>query len=315
MFPTMFSSSARPVIAIGAIHLDTIAHAGETIRRETSTPAIFSSRPGGVATNVARALCRLGVKTSLVGVLGDDSAAQMLAGQLGGEGLRLAHATRPGMSTGQYLALHDPDGSLAAACVDDRILSEAPAELFDPILAELITRTSSKALWFIDANLPEPVLKSVTGRLAAGVNGPLVIANAVSEAKAPRLKSVLGRLDCLFLNRGEAAALTGLSRDASQDDLARALAGTDLRSFVLTGGRGDVLVREDNELTRFSPPQGDIVDVTGAGDALAAATLAALARGYSLTKALPFGLSAAALTLRTTGALAADLSWDALKVI
>ncbi|WP_208987720.1 PfkB family carbohydrate kinase [Roseibium marinum] len=305
----MFPNSARPVISIGAIHLDTIAHAGETVRRETSTPAAFSSRPGGVAANVARALCRLGIETSLVGALGDDSAARMLVDRLTGEGLGLVHATRHGMTTGQYLALHDPDGSLAAACVDDRILSEAPAELFDPILEDLTVRAPRETLWFLDANLPEPMLARVTATLA----GRRIVANAVSEAKAPRLKSVLGALDCLLLNSGEAAALTGFSRNASQEDLAQALAETGLRGFVLTGGRAEVLVREDGLLTRFTPPPVEIVDVTGAGDALAAGTLAALARGYALTEAVPFGLSAAALTLRTTGALAADLSWDALN--
>ncbi|PVB59924.1 PfkB family carbohydrate kinase [Labrenzia sp. 011] len=307
----MSSSSARPVISIGAIHLDTIAHATRTVRRETSTPAAFSSNPGGVAANIARALCRLGIDTSLVGALGDDSAARMLTGRLTGEGLTLACVTRPAMATGQYLALHDPDGSLAAACVDDRILSEAPADLFDQILEELMARAPRETLWFLDANLPERMLV----RVAAMLDGRRMIANAVSEAKASRLTPVLASLDCLLLNRGEAAALTGLSGDAPQETLADALSGTGLHSWVLTGGRDDILVARAGSLTRFTPPAVDIVDVTGAGDALAAGTLAALARGYALAEAVPFGLAAASLTLRATGALAANLSWDALNDI
>jgi len=300
--------SPHKVVAIGAIHLDTIAHAGEPIRSETSTPAEFSTRPGGVATNVARVLARLGIETSLAGTVGDDAAAGMLVSRLTSEGIGLVYATRHGSSTGQYLALHDPDGTLAAACVDDRILSEAPPELFDPILDDLVADARPETIWFVDANLPESMLARVADRLS----GRRRIANAVSDAKASRLKSVLSHLDCLFLNRGEAAALTGAAEAASAEDLADALAKTGLRRFVLTGGGADVLVGEDGALRRFSAPRTEIVDVTGAGDALTAGTLAALARGLPLSQAVPYGLAAAALTLRATGALADNLSWDAL---
>ncbi len=306
----MLPSPPNPVVAIGAIHLDTIAHAAESIRPETSTPARFSSKPGGVATNIARALVRLGVDTRLVGALGDDSAAEVLVQHLSEEGIRLSHVRRLGYATGQYLALHDPDGTLTAACVDDRVLSEAPADIFDNVLATLRAQLPPEAIWFLDANLPERMLVGIAAKKGTG----LLVANAVSDAKAPRLRSLLPRLDCLMLNRGEAAALTGLSREASLQDLAHALAATGLASFVLTGGAEDVHVWNAGSLSTLPTPPTDIVDVTGAGDALAAGTLAAMARGHTLTDAVPFGLAAAGLTLRATGALAETLSWDTLDI-
>ncbi|MDN3719876.1 PfkB family carbohydrate kinase [Roseibium salinum] len=237
------------MICIGAIHLDTIAHAGETIRPETSTPAAFVSRPGGVAANVARALARLGVEAHLVGTVGDDAAARELTRRLTLEGVKLAHVPRPGHTTGQYLALHDPDGTLAAACVDDRVLSEAPCDLFDPVLDDLIAASAPETIWFLDANLPAPMLAHITGRITGG----RIVANAVSDAKAPRLQPVLPRLDCLLLNRGEAAALTGLAQETGAEDLANALARTGVRSLVLTSGAADVLVWEAGSLSRFFP--------------------------------------------------------------
>ena len=304
----MSSSALPPVIAIGAIHYDTIAHARETIRPETSTPARFSARPGGVATNLARALVRLGVPTRLVGTVGDDGAAAILTRQLTGEGLELSVVERTGFATGQYLALHNPQGDLAAACVDDRVLSEAPSDLFDAALDALAVSTPADALWFLDANLPEEMLLRLAGRLETG----RLMANAVSDAKAPRLRPLLSRLDCLMLNRGEAAALTGLSQENAPEQLTAALRRTGLKSFVLTSGGGEVVVLHEGEILHFSPKPNEIVDVTGAGDALCAGTVAALARGHSLPEAVPYGLAAAALTLRSTGALAEDLSWDAL---
>jgi pseudouridine kinase len=303
------TSPACPVVAIGAIHHDTIAHAREPIRPETSTPARLSARPGGVATNLARALARLDVPAWLVGALGDDGAAQALTRQLEDEGIRLAVRTRPGFVTGQYLALHEPSGALTAACVDDRVLAEAPPDLFDGIVEELLGTVPKETIWFVDANLPEAMLV----RLGALLGSRRLIANAVSDAKTTRLRPLLGELECLMLNRGEAAALTGLDRETTTEDLAAALAQTGLRRFVLTCGAADVLVLDQGAISRFTPTATGIVDVTGAGDALMAATIAALARGTTLGEAVPYGLAAAALTLASTGALAEGLSWDALQ--
>ncbi len=308
ILPDVTDIKPFPVIAIGAIHYDTIAHASETIRPETSTPARFAARPGGVATNLARSLSRLGVSVRLVGAIGDDGAARELSRQLTGEGLQLETVPRPGFATGQYLALHDPSGALAAACVDDRVLAEAPADLFDSLLARLTADMPSETLWFADANLPADMLR----RLVARVRPARLIANAVSEAKAIRLKPLLADLDCLMLNRGEAVALTDLPRDTAAEDLASALVSAGLNRFVLTSGAEDVMVLEDGAVSRFQPRATRIIDVTGAGDALMAGTLAALARGRKLTAAMPFGLAAAALTLSSTGALADGLSWQAL---
>jgi pseudouridine kinase len=300
-----------PVVTIGAIHNDTIAHAREVIHPETSTPARLRSEPGGVATNLARALIRLDTPVRLVGTVGDDTAATTLTGLLSCEGIALSVVSRPGFVTGQYLALHDPSGALAAACVDDRVLADAPADLFDGILSQLAETAPESTIWFADANLPEAVLARLTDRLGSG----RLIANAVSEAKAPRLGPLLARLDCLMLNHGEAAALTGLPAGTPPSGLADALARTGLPRFVMTCGAADLHVLEDGEIHTFTPPVTKIVDVTGAGDALTAAMIAALARGHTLTQAVPFGLAAAALTLSSAGALAETLSWETLGAV
>ncbi|MES0882733.1 PfkB family carbohydrate kinase [Roseibium sp. SCP14] len=305
----MSPSTESRVISIGALHFDTIAHASSPIRPETSTPARHSSKPGGVATNIARALVKLGVDTGLVGVLGEDGPAHTLITKLAAEGVKLSHVVRKGFSTGQYLALHNPDGELAAACVDDKILSEAPPGLFDKSIEELKSSLPHGTIWFLDANLPEAMLHRVTDAIGKG----RLIANAVSNAKAPCLKAVLNKLDCLMLNRGEAIALTGLPEESAAEKLVEALHHMGLKSMVLTSGSDDVLLSETGTLTRFSPPAVDVVDVTGAGDALTAGTIAALAKGIPLKEAVPYGLSAAAMTLQNTGALAQDLSWDAIE--
>ncbi len=298
----------RPVVAIGAIHSDTLAHASEPIRPETSTPSRLTAKPGGVATNVARVLNRLGVDTTLVGALGEDTAAPALEAALRAEGLALALVRRQDYPTGQYVALHDPDGSLKAACVDDRVLAEAPADTFDSALAATRANTGITPIWFVDANVPDALL----ARTLSHLNDGILVANAVSDAKSVRLHPHLDRIDCLTLNRGEAAALLQRSETLQTKQLAGALAETGLRSFLLTDSGADLYVWADGEMSILAPPASNIVDVTGAGDALTAGLVAAMARGIPVRQAAQIGLAAAAMTLQCTGAMAENMSWEAI---
>jgi pseudouridine kinase len=302
--------SPLPVLCTGAIHYDTLAHASEAYRPETSTPAKLTAKPGGVATNIARTLVRLDIPTGLAGAIGADGAGASLSEQLTADGIELYTLERTGFSTGQYIAFHNPDGSLAAASVDDRVLSEAPPDLFDPVF-DALPASLKTGLWFIDANLPDQLLKSVSDRAPEG----RLVANAVSNAKATRLLPLLPKLHCLMLNRGEALAMTGKSTETSSEDLLRDLQYLGAKRVVLTNGKSDVLVLNEEAITAHKTLATQIVDVTGAGDALTAGTIAGLCRGYHLNDAVPLGLRAAAITLKSTGALAEGLSWDALATL
>lgn len=305
----MQTAASTRFVSIGAVHSDTVAHAKERIRRETSTPATLSASPGGVATNVARAVNALGVPAHLIGAVGKDAAAAALREQLTREGLDLTLVPRPAHVTGQYLALHDPDGSLTAACVDDRVLSEAPPDVFDRAVSELRQGRDNTLHWFVDTNLPEATLARVISSIGDGV----IYANAVSDAKAARLKPFLADLECVSLNRGEAAALMDMPVQAPPEELSAALQQAGLKQFILTGGSSDLLACSDGRVERMSPPPSDVVNVTGAGDALSAGFLAAMLKGFSFFRSVRFGLAAASLTLESTGAFADGLSWNRLE--
>ncbi|SHM14390.1 PfkB family carbohydrate kinase [Roseibium suaedae] len=297
--------AALPVACFGAIHYDIIAHADRTILRETSTPARIDMKPGGVATNVARSLARLGTPVTLTGMVGNDSAGASIQQILKMEGVAADLSVRDGHTTGQYLALHDPDGSLAAACISDTVLTSAPLHLFE----EAASRADSEGWWLLDANLPEAALSLLartapSGRLAA---------EAVSIAKAPRLRAILSRISLLFLNRAEAATLSSLNAEASLDAHSEKLLAAGVQTVIITDGAGPLHVRSP-ELSLFLPtPDANVVDVTGAGDALVAGTLSALGRGLPLEAAASAGQQAARIALETTGAAPANLTWTAVS--
>ncbi|MBD8890387.1 PfkB family carbohydrate kinase [Roseibium litorale] len=293
-----------PVACFGAIHYDIIAHADRMILRDTSTPARIDMKPGGVATNVARSLARLGVPVTLTGMIGDDSAGASIQLVLKMEGVGTDLTVREGYTTGQYLALHDPDGGLAAACISDTVLSSAPLGLFEAAAQ----RTSRDGWWLLDANLSGDAL----ALLADAAPSCHLAAEAVSIAKAPRLRFILPKLTLLFLNRAEAAALSGLPANTPPDLLSSALFAQGARNIIITDGARPLHLRTEDLCVFFPTPQANVVDVTGAGDALVAGTLAALGRGLPLEMAVKAGQEAARIALENPGAAPANLAWSAV---
>jgi pseudouridine kinase len=297
------------IAAFGAIHLDTLAHADRVVLRDTSTPAQLTTRPGGVAANVARGLARLSPPCALAGAVGRDSDGDALLSSLRAEGIDVSTVHRSDHPTGRYLALHDPDGGLAAAVVDGAItdaLRPGDIDLAHPRLAKA-------DLWFIEANLPQPVL----GEIAAAAGHRLLAADAVSIAKAPRLADVLGRLDILFCNREEGAALLGHARPrpetAPEDarEIACALVALGVGACLVSDGAAPLALATPDTCLYLAVAPVAVRDVTGAGDALIAGTLAARARGWDIADAARAGLAAARLTVQAQGAAPATLTWDA----
>ena len=76
------------------------------------------------------------------------------------------------------------------------------------------------------------------------------------------------------------------------------------RVAVVTGGAGPAIVFDRQDAYAIAPPvPRRIADVTGAGDALAGATLPALLAGKPLAEAVREGLAAALLAVETPQAV------------
>ena len=111
----------------------------------------------------------------------------------------------------------------------------------------------------------------------------------------------------LFLNAAEAGALCG--QPAKPEDWPGQLRKLGLTRAVVTQGPGPLYGFDGAMHFRFTPPVAtEIVDVTGAGDALAAATIDAMARGENLVSAVRLGIAAANLAMRSPHASPPDLT-------
>lgn len=78
--------------------------------------------------------------------------------------------------------------------------------------------------------------------------------------------------------------------------------------MVLTRGREGVLVADGRGVCAVPAVPAQVVDVTGAGDALVAGTLLALLAGRSPAEAVGLGTVVAALTVQSEHSVRPDLS-------
>lgn len=300
----MIVSGGVKVVCFGGATMDRQLRALVPLRADDSTPVVTRCTPGGVARNVAEALARLGCRSALVSIVGEDADGRAVI-----EGLELLGIDTSAMqrsaelATACYTAILEPSGALALGTIDAAIFAGLSAER----LAELDLPAAEA--WFVDANLETPSILALLGRPdRPGV----VAADAVSATKVVRLRPVLDRLGLLFLNTLEAGALLGRA-GAEPADLASALLATGVVRVVLNLGDRGAMVASGDELCHVPAVPARPLDVTGAGDTAAAATLAALLGGRSLLAAVLLGRAAAAMAIEHDRPVPENLSWAALE--
>jgi pseudouridine kinase len=289
-----------PVVCIGGVNVDRKLKLLARALPGSSNPCESHESPGGVVRNVAENLARLGLPVALIGAVGDDSGGQMLLAQAAQVGIATDAVLRLRRSASDsYTAVLGADGSLHLG------LAAMPlVERLSPWALEASRALRAGAsLVVADGNLPPDAWPLLLGEARAS-SIPLVVV-AVSEAKMERLPHRLDGLFLLLLNAGELATVAPEPAAAFAALHARGVA-----KVLVSQGDAGLLLSTAGEPPRHWPaPRVRVVDVTGAGDALAAGVCAGLLRDPGdCDRAARLGLDLAALTLQTVDSVHPDLN-------
>jgi pseudouridine kinase len=267
-----------------------------------SNPGRVERLPGGAGLNAASTAAALGLTSSIAGPVGEDEEAGELKRLAAMRGIGDALHPMEGRRTGSYTAIMAPDGEMVIGLADLSIHEAADA---DWLMAHCGSTLQASDLWFISTNLTAETLEELCSR----AGGRAIAAATISPAKAVRLKSVLSKLDLVFTNLNEARVITGLAQ-ADGPELAAALTASGVKAGTISVAGGPLTWWDGGAMGRLVPPPVDrIADVNGAGDALAGATLAALARGLPMEDAARIGIAAAQLTLSVREPVYTGLDW------
>jgi pseudouridine kinase len=189
-------------------------------------------------------------------------------------------------------------------------------EIMAVITPQVINRRRSlirdAAMVVMDSNLPEPTIASVFN-VAARYN-VRVCADPTSTTLAPRLKPHLSQIYMITPNVPEAEVLADMPI-ASRDDAlaaARKLVNAGVRLAIITLAEEGVIYATVRASGHIPAVNTQLLDATGASDALTATVVFGLLNDIPLDEAVRLGASAAALTLNCTDTVRSDLSLDLL---
>jgi pseudouridine kinase len=212
--------------------------------------------------------------------------------------------------TGAYMALLNQKGHLDVAIDDMDIL----AAIVPRYLNDRRRLFRDARMLVLDANLSPESLETAF-RLAGRYELP-VCADPTSNKLAGRLCPYLDQLYMVAPNVAEANALcqaqiAGQDRDAAIAG-AKHLVTLGVNIAIVTLAEFGVVYADSENSGHIPAIQTEVVDLTGAGDALTAAVIFGLLNDIPLDEAVGLGVSAASLTLRSRDTVRSDLSVELL---
>lgn len=266
----------KPILVIGGLNMDVLGMPSGAFSYRDSLIGKVRLMPGGVGRNVAEQIARHGHAVELMTVVGGDAFASTLENSCRDLTIGLQYAIRCEEASCVYLAVHDAQGDMAVAIND-----MAAMRLLDSGRVRDLPGGRFSAC-MLDANLSQEALEAA----AVHLNIPLV-ADPVSCEKAQRLRTILPRLTALKPNLKEAQELTGTD---SLSDAATALLDRGVKQVYISLGKDGVYCAAGDQRLRLPSIPAPMGPATGAGDAMTAGLVCAIAGHLSLEECAQSGL-------------------------
>jgi len=305
------------LISFGGLLADLVVRVDAVPERGADVLARGFSQTVGGGFAVVVAAARLGMATTLAGVLGNDPIADAARRSLRDEGIDLLFPEPRAGSSGVCLVLVDADGERTMVTVQG-VESRVQSEDFDAVAPspdDVVYLNGYELLYPHATGLVNWVRRVRPDHLVFDP-GPLI-----AEIDPATLATVLAATRWLSLNAVEAKALTGESDPAAAaiSALTRIGAGDDVDGpetpaglefpahrheggvVVRAGADGCVVVERGGEPAAVAAFPTEVVDTTGAGDTHVGAFIAALARGLEPLEACRWANAAAATVVASHG--------------
>lgn len=244
------------VLVIGAINIDILASSRKPLVKEDSNISDITFSLGGVGGNIATNLANCGVNTSMLTTLGDDYFSDLITKRYKDLKIDLNYTEIENNSSNIYLAVLDKQ---------DLHLGLNDMSLTKHINKEFIQKHKDYINSFnylvVDNNLPEEALIELTSI----IKKQILIVDAVSITKAPKLEKILHRIDYLKLNKQE---LNTLTINQSTEEQIKELSNKGVKALIITDKNNDILLYKNNLLYKTPVIKVDnIISTSGCGDA------------------------------------------------
>lgn len=275
---------------VGELLVDMIGQKGKNLKENDR----FHRRAGGAPANVAVAASKLGADVFLTSTVGDDVFGDFLIQKVGSMGVNTQDIVQISENTSlAFVALTDgsePEFSFNRGA--DKFIDQEISKDADILHVGSLPLTRSQTA----ENIIE-TLDNYDGKISFDPN---LRDGILTQEYLKQINRVIERTDILFAEEEELNELGGANDILSQ-----------VNEIVESKGEEGAQVKTSEMQYSELPPNVNVVDTTGAGDALTGAYLAFRDKGKK--KALKKAVSAAALSIQEKGAMSALPNKERLK--
>ena len=297
------------IVVLGEINPDIVVtgvpHLSFGQREDLTGPTTMTI--GSSVAISAAGLARLGTRTAIVGVVGDDAFGDFMLSRLRDRGVDVSRVrTVEGGRTGSSVILVRGEDS-----TDRHILTD-PGVMGDLRAADLPVEALSGVRhlhigsWFLHLGAVADLPGLLAAAKAAGLSTSVDPNDDPARTWDAHLGSALAHVDILFCNESEARGAAGANgwvgagsrHDAARHLVARLAPGG---TVILKCGSEGAYAHTLEETVQVPAPAVEVVDTVGAGDSLAAGLLHARLAGLDLPEALRFAVAVGTLSTRRSG--------------
>jgi pseudouridine kinase len=300
---------APEVVVVGAACLDVKARLrGDTVAG-TSNPGEVRISVGGCGRNIAENLARLGLRTALISVVCGDTFGHTIIDQTERAGVITDYMIEAGgHHSAAYIALYGPHGQLLVG-VDD---TETIAALTPEVILGHADLLAQARMVVMDANVPLPAARTLL-HICENAHIPVALDTA-AYGPALRYRPLIGSFALVVPNSVEAQALTDtpIASVAQGISAAKQLVGAGVHVAIITMAESGLVYATASSSGYVPAFDIEIIDPTGAGDALTATVVYALLNDIPVDEAVRLGVSAATLTLESDETVRQDLTLESL---
>ncbi len=299
----------KRIVTIGGTNMDIAGTALTELRLQDSNLGKIKCSAGGVARNIAQNIAMLGQESHLISVVGDDTSGVSLLETTRLAGVKIEQCYKlANQTTSTYLSLHNHSGEMVVAINDMDILQCLTPEL----LVSRLDFIQHSDVLVLDCNLSETTLAWLfthCGHLP-------IFVDPVSTFKAMKIKPYLHKIHTLKPNRMEAEILSGITIEQPEDrvKVANWFHSQGLQRLVMSLGADGVFYSEkDGFADTMAAFKTDIVNVTGAGDAMMAGLACCYLENWSFSASVRYAQACSAMALASVFTNNPNLSDDSVK--
>jgi len=240
---------------------------------------------GGSALNTAVGFSKLGIKTHISTIVGNDEEGREILKFLNKKNISLNGSAVNGNTNQAFIVLYDDERTIFSFH-EKRDYSKLKVP-------------ESQWIYFASAAKGSEVLVETIIKHAQ--NGTKIIFNPGSWEleKFDLFKPMLKHLEFIIINRDEADLIAGRSSIQSQ---IKKIQEMGVRNVVITANKNGAYVASENKQFHMDIFASEVIDPTGAGDAFSSGFVGAIIYGKSIISATKWGMINSSGVVSTIGA-------------